>query len=211
MRWIVPTLLCVSACATHPSISVGTVSSRVALLPWTHLADDPAGDGLKDAAPDGKAFAYAIDTLGDSLWFRLTTHQPVGSLPAVSVALDTDSDSTNGAKWYGSNRSFYVDLMLSVGPTDVRAGAFRGYSGLTNAEGIRDRDWLNVSQGTVALRVDSDRTALYLGISLKDLPVAAERVRAIGSVGSNATWNDDIGARGSSASIDLPARASASK
>lgn len=170
---------------------------------WQLLLTDTIADGQNPNSSDGKALYYHYNRQTDSLWFKLETYSPISTLdPALSISLDTDNDQTTGTSWYGSNKSFKVDLMLSAGP--VRQGnGYAGYNGITNATGIANREWINVKKGNLTYYFDPDQHAYYLGIKRSDLGNHSEKVNLIGSVGANSLWNDDIGKEGTFASIEI--------
>lgn len=170
---------------------------------WNLLLTDTIADGQNPNSSDGKALYYYHETQTDSIWFKLETHNRISTLdPAISISLDTDNDQSTGASWYGSNRTFKVDLMLSVGP--VRQGnGYSGYNGITDAEGITNREWINVIKGNLTYYFDRDGSAYYLGVKRTDLGEHTKSINLIGSVGANSRWNDDIGKDGTFATIEL--------
>ncbi|GEM_PF-1004602 len=171
--------------------------------PWKLLLTDTIADGQNPNSSDGKALYYHYNSQTDSLWFKLETHNPISTLdPALSISLDIDNDQTTGTNWYGSNKSFTVDLMLSAGP--VRQGdGYAGYNGLTDATGIAKREWINVKKNNLTYYFDPGQHAYYLGIKRSDLGNHAKKINLIGSVGANSLWNDDIGKDGTFASIEV--------
>lgn len=176
---------------------------KIRQFAWNLLLEDTIADGRVPQSSDGKAFYYYHDLKSDSLWFKLETHNPISLInPAISVSIDTDNNQETGANWYGSNRQFKVDLMLSAGP--VRQGnGYAGYNGLTDAEGIKNRKWINVISNNLTVYFDPEGRAYYLGLKRKDLGAHSDTINLIGSVGANSMWNDDIGRDGDFATIKL--------
>ena len=136
------------------------------------------------------------------IMMKKATHSGISqSSPAISLSLDTDNDQTTGVAWYGSNRTFKVDLMASVGVTREGAG-YAGFNGITDAQGIKTSDWINVKDGCLRFYFDEKGQAFYVGMKKSDvIKPNQKRVNLIGSVGASATWNDDIGKDGTFATI----------
>ncbi len=170
---------------------------------WQKLLEDEEGDVRNKNSSDGKAFSYYHDVKTDSIWFKLETYNPITTInPAISVSIDHDNNQSNGALWYGTNRQFKVDLMLSAGP--VRQGdGYDGYNGTTDAKGIQTSDWINVDINNVTFYFGVAERAYYLGVKRTDISPQLSKFNVIGSVGANSTWNDDIGKDGEFATITL--------
>ena len=195
-------------CGPPPRYSVFPVDEVPASLreaDWTLLATDAEGDGQRDGRGDAASFAFFYDAVGDTLWFRWELHDGFDRhTPAVSVSFDTDADQGTGRPWYGSNEGFHFDQVASVGPVEETTAGMRGYNGITDTTGVRTLDWMNRQSGGLILYVDSANLAYYLGVPRADVSPDARRFRVIGSVGSEARWNDDVGESGF-ATIDLTA------
>ena len=183
--------------------SIPMVPDKVKSFAWNLLLEDVEGDGRSPSSSDGKAFSYFHDRQTDSIWFQLKTHNKISFLdPAISVSIDTDNNQTNGAPWYGTNRKFKVDIMLSAGP--VRQGdGYVGWNGITDAQGIRTATWMNVTKDNLTFYFDTKDNAYYLGMKRSDLGKNVSTFNLIGSVGANSMWNDDIGKDGTWSTITL--------
>lgn len=213
-RWIHPrsavavaALALAAGCAPAGTISVfdvGSPPAEVVAFPWIELATDPSGDGAREDSADGRALAYHHDRATDMLWFRLETFGG-GEFewPAVSISIDSDNDQSTGVAWYGANKDFMVDVMLSVGPLEAEGDQVRGYNGITDAEGIRQADWINVRDGNLTFYIDDSANAYIIGVARTDIDPGLGTFNVIGSVGADARWNDDIGDQGH-ANIVLP-------
>ncbi len=193
------------ACGEPVGQSVFDVASapdQLRALPWKVLATDPSGDDNRRGWGDGRTFAFHHDPAGDTLWFRWELHDGYDpETPAVSVAFDTDSNQLTGAPWYGSNKDFRFEVLVSVGPLDRVQGGWRGYNGVTDSVGVVTQSWMNRQQGGLVFYTDAPFEAYYLGVARSDVSPALERFNVIGSVGRRARWNDDIGS--GFASVDL--------
>lgn len=207
-RTLLPLLgaLLLTGCQGPQNLSVFEVRPMPAHMrdvEWSLLADDASQDGQRSSSADGKSFLFHYDTQTDTLWFRLELHRPLeGDHPALSVAIDTDADQATGIGWYGANSEFRLEKMLSVGPLETVGDSVRGYNGVTDSAGVASGDWINVSSGTVTLYVDDPANAYVFGIAREQISPGLQRFHVIGSVGSGARWNDDIGESGF-ATVDL--------
>lgn len=178
----------------YVSFEVKIVPNKIKSYPWEVVLEDKANDGRSLNSLDGKSLAYFYDKKDAIIWFRLTYYSAKNILPAISISIDTDNNQSNGVNWYGTNHSFKLDKMISVGPISEKDGIYSGYNGITDSEGINKRDWINISSNTVKFYHDAANQTLYSGVFIKDLEIMqSQTISFIGSVGSNATWNDDIG------------------
>lgn len=170
---------------------------RLRDAPWTLGGEDADGDGRRANFQDGRALWYWLDAATDTLWVRLGVHGEIDEqLPAVSLSFDLDDDQGTGMPWYGSNAAFRFDKMVSVGPVRRDGDHFVGYNGITDVDGVRRRDWINERQGNIAFLLDPAGRSYIVGVAVSDLAPRASRLHFIGSVGHQATWNDDIIDRG---------------
>lgn len=170
-------------------------------LRWTVISTDPEGDGARPGRGDARDLSYRYDLETEEIWFRFRLYgDTVPLLPAVSLAIDADLDQETGTGWYGSVSDYTLDRLVSVGPRRrLEDGTYMGYNGITDADGIRARDWINVKEGTVAMYLEEGEPSIVVRVHRRDIS-AGQRVRILGSVGGGALWNDDIGAP---ATIDL--------
>lgn len=177
---------------------VRQITDRLRSAPWSLAGEDPEGDGRRVGYQDGRALWFWLDAERDTLWVRLGVYGEIDEeRPAVSLSFDLDDDQETGVAWYGSNTVFRFDKMVSAGPTRREGDRFIGYNGITDADGVRRREWINERQGNVAFLLDPAESAYIVGVALSDLEPRSSRVRFIGSVGHRATWNDDLIDRGS--------------
>ncbi|NOT06928.1 MAG: hypothetical protein HOP28_01855 [Gemmatimonadales bacterium] len=160
---------------------------------WTKLGEDPSGDGRRPAAPDGKALWFYHDVASDTLWFRLEVFGVEDSVSvAASVSFDLDADQSTGLNWYGTNRAFTFDKMISIGLLRREGDWHIGYNGFSTAEGVRRFQYLTEKLGTIAFIVDPVTHAYLVGVARRDLGENIRKVNVIATVGQNAVWNDDL-------------------
>ncbi len=185
-----------------PEVSIASATRSIQKLPWTLLSKDQEGDASSSNV-DGKSLSYHYNQETDTLYFKFELFDGFNAdAPAISVALDIDSNQENGIKWYGSNKAFKVDLMLSFGPKRDGEKYF-GYNGITDAIGIKNRNWINIKQGNLRFYIDNKNEVYYLAVKKNDFAPYSTSVNLIGSVGSNSIWSDDIGKEGTYSTIEF--------
>ncbi len=196
-------LLISLSCSKLPEVPIHEVSNKIQTFPWTLLSNDISGDASSGSDADGKALYYYFDQSTDTLYFKFELFEGFNTdAPAISLALDTDANQDNGTSWYGTNKAFNVDVMLSYGPK-LDGEKYFGYNGITDSTGIRNRDWINIKQGNLRFYLDVENDAYYLAAKKSDFAPNANKINLIGSVGANATWSDDIGKDGTYATIEF--------
>jgi hypothetical protein len=153
---------------------------------------DPEGDGQVPGRGDGRTVQVHLSP--QVVYFRIFVYGTIDTIaPAVSIALDVDNDQSNGVAWYGANREFRVDRMLSVGPVSRAESRFTGYNGVTSAAGITARNWIDVKRGNLHFYLDTVDNSYVVGVPREDLGhTSGTPVKYIASVGGQARWNDDL-------------------
>ncbi len=173
---------------------VKELSEETQQFSWELLSEDERGDGANVNSADGKAFYYFHDKGEQKIWFKFELFNTISEdFPAVSIAFDIDNDQQTGQFWFGSNKAFKYDAMLSLGVLKRERDMATGYNGITNLEGITKNDWINEKQNVVDFYTYSKHNAYIIGISVRHLNLKNRSVKVMGSVGKNAIWNDDIG------------------
>ncbi len=163
-------------------------------LDWFLLLEDSEGDGRMKNWGDGKALYYFLEDSKGFIWFRFELYNEIDTEnPAISLSFDLDDNQDSGLSWYGTNSGFIVDKMVSVGPMIRKLNEYIGYNGITNAAGMAEQKWINDKQGNIDFYFDEESKSYFVGFNVNDLPPGRDKIRVIGSVGNNATWNDDIG------------------
>lgn len=172
-----------------------TPSSETANLDWTKLTADDRGDGKFPRLPDATALAYSIDPRSDLLWFRIDVDGvPPKRWLGVNVAIDGDEDPASGLPWWGFNKEFRFDRLISC--YLLKTGAdYQGVLGVADVLGVNAFDFTNLGAGNVKVTIDEAGRAVLLGIPRKDVD-ADGRFRLIATVGSAFVANDDLPNRG---------------
>ena len=174
-------------------------------LQWIPLSDDPAGDGHHDDLADGAAFAWACDEATQTAWFSFTLHgDPDPAAFGVNVIVDSDGDQATGANWWGSNRQFTWDRLVTVWLTRGADGRYTGNLGVGDVAGVRQGDFASLHRGEIKFAIQPDDKSIIIGVPWSHL-TEGELINVVGAVGSNSTWNDDLQEEGY-ATIRCPAK-----
>ena len=193
----------VPAAAPTPMVAKTALADAgpLTLLSWRPLVSDPAGDGTSPRLPDAAALAWAADGEG-RVWFRVGLHgPPPEKWLGLNVALDLDGDPTNGAAWWGANKAFHFDRLITA-YLWPGAGYWQGVLGVADAEAV-GRGVMNDVSRDVRVAVDRDAQAFLVGVPGAAL-AGGHATRLIATVGSPMFNNDDLPDSGA-AEAELPA------
>jgi pimeloyl-ACP methyl ester carboxylesterase len=156
---------------------------------WVQMMIDPLGDAKSGSAIDAAQLSTRYDRAADVIWFRVALFgTSVAEAFGVQLAIDTGTEGSAKAPWWGANKEFKFDRLVTAKGTR-RGGAFRGTMGVANAAGAAAGDFTNVSRDSVQLRVDGD--AIIVGVRRADLG-GATTMNIIAAVGSDTEWTDEI-------------------
>jgi len=168
---------------------------------WTVLSVDPKGDAREPSLADAAQLSYRYEETSDMLWFRVSLF---GRLNAdafgVNVAIDTGAADSDKAHWWGDNKEFAFDRLLTASVTRTD-GRYSGTIGISDAPGALRRQFTNLGRDNVEVRVEGN--AILIGVK-RDAVTNRMTVKAIAAVGSNEGWNDDIP---NARSVDVDLRA----
>lgn len=168
---------------------------------WTVAAFDPKGDARDPSLADAAQLSYRYDKQQDFLWFRLTLYgQPDAQTFGVNLAFDTGGDEAAKMNWWGANKTFKFDRLLTAWVTRGASG-YQGTIGVGDAAGVEAKRPNNLLQNNLQLRVEGD--SIIIGVKRTDITDKL-KVNLIGAVGSSTQWNDDIPGAGFT-TIDLAA------
>jgi len=167
----------------------------IAETAWQLLGQDAEGDGRIPVLPDGQALYLYHDARTDSLWFRLDLAQlPEGSAVGVNLAFDLDHDQETGMAWWGQNRAFTFDRLVTLWV--VRdADGYRGVAGLSEAAHVAQQRYTALAAGNIAFSADPRYGAWVVGFKRADLGGASSFCMNA-TVGTNTQWNDDLANEG---------------
>jgi len=166
---------------------------------WTVLSFDGRADGRDSSLADAALLAYRYDKQQDLLWFRVTLYgAPNGEGFGVNLVLDTGADDAARMNWWGANKAFRFDKLVTAWVTPSDNG-FHGTIGVGDPAGAQAKQFNNLRQNNLQIRVEGD--SIVIGVKRTDVTDKLQ-MKLLAAVGSNLHWNDDIPNVGS-ASIDL--------
>jgi pimeloyl-ACP methyl ester carboxylesterase len=186
--------LIVISIVTSPAIANAQV--------WTVLTFDGKGDGRDPTLADAAQLAYRFDKQQDFLWFRIALYgQPNEHAFGVNLVIDTGGDDSTRMNWWGANKTFRFDRLVTVWVTHRDKGdkGFEGTIGVGDAAGVNAKQINNLRQDNLQIRVEGD--SIVIGVKRTDITDKL-KMNLVAAVGSNEQWNDDIPNAGS-ATIDL--------
>jgi hypothetical protein len=172
-------------------------------LSFVTIGRDDRGDGVSPRLPDARELQLAVDPADDRVWFRFVLQAPPpDDWFGLNVALDVDGNPDNGGAWWGQNKQFHFDRLITV-YLSRGAGYWQGYLGVADAAQVASFS-TDGRSSDVRVAVDPARRTLAVGVprSALGLPLGG-RVRLIGTVGSNFTFNDDVPADGA-LEVEIP-------
>src|SRR5215831_19894721 len=184
-------------------MTVGMQLSRIALLlafiaispvlaaaqVYTVLSFDPKGDARDPALGDAATLSYRYDKQQDFLWFRLSLYgTPNARGFGVNLAIDTGSETAAKMNWWGGNKSFKFDKIVTANVT-LGAAGYDGTIGVGDVAGVNAKQLNNLRQHNLQIRIEGD--SIIIGVKRTDI-TDQTKVNLIASVGSNDQWNDDI-------------------
>jgi pimeloyl-ACP methyl ester carboxylesterase len=169
--------------------------------PWTVLAFDPKGDGRNPSMPDAALFSYRYDRQQDLLWFRITLYdKPNPESFGVNIAVNTGEDEAGGMNWWGANKDFKFNKLITAWVTHGEKG-YQGTIGIADAAGANSTNFTNLRHDNLQVLAQND--SILIGVKRADL-TGKMKMELIAAVGSNTEWNDDV-PNIRSATLDLAA------
>jgi hypothetical protein len=168
---------------------------------WTVLAFDAKGDGRDSSLPDAAQLSYRYDKQQDMLWFRVSLYgKPDEGGFGVNIVVDTGGDDAAKMNWWGANKDFKFDKLVTAWVTRSESG-YEGTIGVGDAAGVKAKNFNNLLQNNLQIRIEGD--SMVIGLKRTDL-TDKMKMNLIAAVGSNREWNDDI-PHTRSATLDLSA------
>jgi hypothetical protein len=159
---------------------------------WKQLTADPANDGRNPNWAEAKALSYYYDASTDTIWFKFDLERlPNPNAFGINLIVDTDQNQQNGANWWGNNKTFKYDRLVTVWVIKTGPNRYRGSVGIGDTHGIQRNRYTNLFNHTVAFHADAEKKFFLLGFKSADLDNDG-RFDLMGEVGSNVGWNDDI-------------------
>lgn len=159
---------------------------------WKQLITDPANDGRNPNWAEAKALSYFYDAVTDSIWFKFDLERlPNPNAFGINLVVDTDQNQQNGANWWGNNKTFKYDRLVTVWVIKTGSNRYRGSVGIGDVRGVQLNRYTNLFQNNLAFHADAEKKIFLLGFKSAELD-ADGRFDLMGEVGSNVGWNDDI-------------------
>jgi tetratricopeptide (TPR) repeat protein len=175
-----------------PKAPVST--KRFEQVKWQLLAEDAEGDGQNPNLADGKALAYFYDRKADSLWFKIDLHKlPDPNVFGVNLVVDVDQNQATGLNWWGGNKNFTFDKLVTVWIIKGMDGKYYGPVGMTSAQYARRQRLTKLGENNLTFGVAATKKSIVIGFKRTDLD-EARQMKFVAAVGSNVMWNDDLGA-----------------
>src|SRR5436309_6812232 len=166
---------------------------------YTVLTFDAKGDGRDPSLADAAQLAYRYDKQQDLLWFRIALYGvPNENAFGVNVVIDTGADDATRMNWWGGNKTFKFDRLVTAWVTRGDNG-YQGTVGVGDVAGVNAKQLNNLHQNNLQIRVEGD--SIVIGVKRTDI-TDKMKMNVIAAVGSNEQWNDDLPNAGSAA-IDL--------
>jgi pimeloyl-ACP methyl ester carboxylesterase len=185
--------MCLAGTALEPKAPMTDV--------WTVIGVDPKGDGRDPSLADAAQLSYRYEKQGDMLWFRVTLFgKPNADAFGVSIAVDTTADDADRMNWWGANKDFKFDRLITAWVTRS-AGGYQGTVGVSDSAGARERHLTNLLRNNLQLSVDG--ASILIGLKRADL-TEKMKMHLIAAVGSDKELNDEI-PNLRSAALDLSA------
>src|SRR5256885_8684369 len=168
---------------------------------WTVVGFDTKGDARDPSLADAATLSYRYDKEQDLLWFRVSLYGvPNEQAFGVNLVFDTGGDEAAKMDWWGANKAFKFDKLLTAWVTRGAQG-YEGTIGVGDAAGVKAKQFNNLLQNNLQIRVEGD--SVLIGVKRTDV-TDKMKMKLIAAVGSNQEWNDDVPNAGSIA-IDLSA------
>jgi tetratricopeptide (TPR) repeat protein len=159
---------------------------------WKQLTADPANDGRNPNWPEAKALSYYYDASTDTIWFKFDLERlPNPNAFGINLIVDTDQNQQNGASWWGNNKAFKYDRLVTVWVIKTGANRYRGSVGIGDNRGVQLGRYTNLFRNNLAFHADTEKKIFLLGFKSADLDHDGQ-FDLIGEVGSNVGWNDDV-------------------
>src|ERR1041385_8422607 len=134
---------------------------------WTVIAAKAKGNARDAALPQAAQLSYRYDKQQDVLWFRIALY---GSLDqhtfGANLAFDTRADDGAKMDWWGANKAFRFDRLVTAWVTRT-ANGYEGTIGVADVNGVRTKRMDNLAQNN--LQILTDRDAILIGLKRTDV------------------------------------------
>jgi hypothetical protein len=163
---------------------------------WIELATDPERDGKIPSLPDATRLEAVPSSADGFLWVRVTLREPPHDRwIGMNVVLDEDGDPSNGYAWWGANKEFKFDQVVTVWCLRTAEGC-QGYIGLANADQAASGNFIMGGGSRLRFAIDPARRAYVVGIPRDLLNLKKDEFRLVAAVGSALLFGDDVPGQG---------------
>src|SRR5207253_8596340 len=129
-RWLYPVSKLVLLLAFIVIAPVGAIAQV-----WTVAGFDAKGDARDPSLADAAQLSYRYDKQQDLLWFRVSLYgKPNEQAFGVNIVVDTGADDAARMNWWGANKDFKFDKLITAWVTRVN-GSYQGTIGVGDAAG----------------------------------------------------------------------------
>src|SRR5713226_8521208 len=119
---------------------------------YTVLMFDGKGDGRDPSLADAAQLAYRYDKQQDFLWFRIALYGvPNEQAFGVNIVIDTGGDDSTKMNWWGGNKTFKFDRLVTAWVTHQDKGdkGFEGTIGVADVAGVNAKQLTNLRQNNL--------------------------------------------------------------
>ena len=178
-------------------IAAASASAQI----WTVIGAKAKGTARDPSLAEAAQLSFRYDKQQDLLWFRVSLYgKPDEQAFGVNIVLDTGGDEAAKMNWWGANKTFKFDKLLTAWVTRGSDG-YQGTIGVGDAAGANAKQFNNLRQNNLQIFVGSD--SIVIGVKRSDVTDKL-KMNLLAAVGSNQQWNDDLPRTGF-ATIDLAA------
>jgi len=106
----------------------------------------------------------------------------------VNIAVDSGADEAAKMNWWGANKDFQFDKLVTV-QVARESGGYKGTIGVGDAAGAIAKNFNNLFQNNLEIRVEGE--SILIGVNRTEV-TEKMKMNLIAAVGSREQWNDDI-------------------
>src|SRR5438552_13469115 len=123
---------------------------------YTVLTFDAKGDGRDPSLADAAQLAYRYDKQQDLLLFRIALYGvPNENAFGVNIVIDTGGDDATKMNWWGGNKAFKFDRLITAWVTRGNNGYERTI-GVADVARVNSKQLTNLHQNKLQIRGEGD-------------------------------------------------------
>src|SRR5262245_29761072 len=125
---------------------IALASASVTAQVWTVIAAKPKSDTRDPSLAEAAQLCYRYDKQQDLLWFRVSLYgAPNERGFGVNLIFDTGGDESARMNWWGANKTFKFDKLVTAWVTRNDNG-YQGTIGVGDAVGTKTKQFNHLSQ-----------------------------------------------------------------